>query len=52
MGSSHTKASTKRDDEQIKFAALRDRKKTLNNIAKEVETNDGMTISKNYLKNS
>ena len=48
MDSGCPKATRKRDDQQIKFAALRDRKKTLTNLTKEVQTDNGKTISKNY----
>ena len=37
----------KRDGQQMKFPAFRDRKKTLTILAKEFKTNEGMTILKN-----
>ena len=35
----------KRDDQQIKIATLRDRKKTLSNFVKEFKTGDEKTLS-------
>ena len=38
MGSDRLKAYMQRDDQQIKSAALRDRKQTLINVAEEFKT--------------
>ena len=45
IGSVHLKATMKRDNQQIKFAALNNKKKTLTNLAKKLKTSDRKTLS-------